>query len=90
LSADLALSLGEAVNNPLFKKLPGIGAGTTALETAMKRQAAEIITGKAEKGLGEFAGLLDEIDAPPVYFGPFMGGLVGGRMTGETLQGDRK
>jgi hypothetical protein len=74
--ADFAVGLGKVINNPIFRSAPGLGAGTTAIQKLINKQAASIITGKAEEGLGEFtiAQAIKQIDAPPLFYGGYIGG----------------
>lgn len=69
--------MGKIVNNPVMKMVPVGGAATTAFQKFMSEQAASIVTGKAEKGLNEFAELaakaLSEVDTPAIYYGSIGG-----------------
>lgn len=68
--ADFINGMGKVLNNPLFRNIPGVGASTSMLKSGFEKQAASIVTGKAEKGLDEFIqGAVKQVDAPAVYYG---------------------
>lgn len=68
--ADMVNGLGKIINNPLLKNIMGAGAVTTAVQGGLEKQAASMVTGKAEKGLGEFlAQAFKQVDAPKVFYG---------------------
>jgi hypothetical protein len=72
--ADFIEGLGKVINNPLLRKTPILGAGSTALQDLMQKQAASIVTGKAEAGLNEFIiKAINEVDAPAVFYGGYAG-----------------
>lgn len=77
-TADMISGLGKMLNNPLFRATPVMGAATNALDGAMQKQAAAIVTGKAEKGLDEFIlDQINQIDARPAFYGAISANSVG-------------
>lgn len=75
--ADFMTGMGKVINNPVFKRVPGVGMGTTGLEYLLQKNAASIVTGKAESGLDEFiANAIKQVDAPKVFYGGYLGGVA--------------
>jgi len=73
--ADMVSGIGKIVNNPLFKNVLVVGAATTLVQDGLEKQAAAIVTGKAEAGLNEFlAKSFKAADAPAVLYGGYVGG----------------
>lgn len=69
-AADMIAGLGKVLNNPIFSSIPGIGTATSTINQAMQRQAAGIVTRKAEKGLDEFIiNQINNMDARPAFYG---------------------
>lgn len=70
--ADMVQGIAKLTNNALFAKM-SLG-GTHYLQKGLEAHAANMVTGKAEKGLGEFlAQAFNEIDAPAVFYGGVAG-----------------
>lgn len=73
--ADMVSGIGKIVNNPLLKNVLGVGAVTSLVQEGLQKQAAAIVTGKAEAGLGEFlAKSFNAADAKATLYGGYMGG----------------
>lgn len=87
--ADMVSGIGKIVNNPLLKNIIGVGAVTNLVQEGLQKQAASIVTGKAEAGLGEFlAHSFNAVNTSPVLYGGYIGGRavdpIGTAITGET------
>lgn len=92
--ADMVNGLGKIINNPLLKNVLGVGAVTSMVQGGLEKQAASIVTGKAEAGLGEFLSkAFKQVDAPAVFYGGYMGGRaadpIGNMITGGNNDSNR-
>lgn len=88
--ADLVSGIGKLVNNPLLKNVLGVGAVTSVVQEGLQKQAASIVTGRAEAGLNEFlANAFKASDAAPAYYGGYVGGQALDPIA-QSMQGDNK
>lgn len=75
--ADIAASIGWIVNNPLFRAVPVVGAGTGLIEKGFTMQAEALVRGKANKGLGEFMqNAVTRANPAAAYYGGRFGGAL--------------
>lgn len=77
-TADFISGFGKVLNNPLFRGTPVVGLVTNSLDGAFQRQAAAMVTGKAERGLDEFMiNAINNLDARPQFYGAISANAVG-------------
>lgn len=71
--ADMMSGIGKIFNNSMMLNIPG----TKAIDGLLQRQAAAILTNKAEKGLDEFiVQQFNNMDAKPAFYGAISGSAV--------------
>jgi hypothetical protein len=76
-TADLAVSMGNIIHNPLFSRIPGINFGTGLIKAGADNFAKQAVLGTAEKGLDDFAEQLakelSKMSLPAIYYGSIGG-----------------